>query len=318
MKTKKIVYYNMPSGIDYETELIKEWNISNIEIVNKQGRDVVADLQGYQGLVTEYTDMPKEVLKKLPELQIIALQSIGYDEIDVKAARDLKIDVTNAPGYCAEDVATHAMALLLGVVRQITTFHADVQKGNWNCFAGMAMHRLSGKTAGLISFGNIPQKLTPMLQGFGVNVVSFDPGRDENFMKQRGVKKCENIEMLLEQSDYVFLHTPLFDSTFHMINKDTIQKMKNGAILINVSRGALIDEEALIDALKNKKLAGAGLDVLENEKERNSELINFNNVIITPHAAFLSEDSLKQSRRMALEQLVQKLIREEVPTCLVN
>jgi D-3-phosphoglycerate dehydrogenase len=137
-------------------------------------------------------------------------------------------------------------------------------------------------------------------------------------MKQRGVKKCENIEMLLEQSDYVFLHTPLFDSTFHMINKDTIQKMKNGAILINVSRGALIDEEALIDALKNKKLAGAGLDVLENEKERNSELINFNNVIITPHAAFLSEDSLKQSRRMALEQLVQKLIREEVPTCLVN
>lgn len=318
METKKIAYYNMPSGIDYERSLLHEWNVKDVELVDQKGSDILKDLHDYDGLVTEYTLISREILEKLPNLKIIALQSIGYDEIDVNAARELGIDVTNAPGYCAEDVATHAMALLLSLVRQISFFNEETHKGNWDCFAGKKMFRLSGKTAGLVSFGNIPQKVAPMLQGFGIHVVSFDPGRTQEFMQERGVIKCDTLDELLEQSDMVFLHTPLLKNTMHMINKETIGKMKDGAFIINVSRGALIDETSLLEALKRGKIAGAGLDVLENEKERTSELFLMPNVVITPHVAFLSEDSLKQSRKMALEQLVMKLVKNEKPTLLVN
>ena len=317
-KVKKVAYYNMPGDVSYEESLLKEWNISDLELDLIKGNDPKTDLKGYQGLVTEYTLFPRELLKQLPDLKIISLQSIGYDEIDVKAAREFGIDVTNAPGYCAEDVALHAMALLLSLTRQIPLFNAQTHEGKWDCFAGRTMHRLSGKKAGLISFGNIPQKVAPMLKGFDIQVSAFDPGRSAEFMAQQGVEKCDTLEQLLETSDFVFLHTPLFPATYHMINAQTLAHMKPDALIINVSRGSLIDEPALIQALKEQRLAGAGLDVLEDEKNRGTELFSLPNVIITPHAGFLSEESLKQSRQMALKQLVKRLALDEKPALLVN
>lgn len=315
---QKVVYYNMPQGIDYEKQLLEEWKITDLSLENKTGADLEKDLQGYDGLVTEYTILTKEILSKLPELKIIALQSIGYDEIDVKAANECGIDVTNAPGYCAEDVATHTMALFLSLIRQIPLLNQATHQGEWDCYAGKKMNRLSGKIAGIVSFGNIPQKLVPMLQGFGIRVISFDPGREAEFMQKFGVEKCDSLEELLRCSDYVFLHTPLFDSTRHMINEKTIAWMKPDAVLINTSRGGLIEESALIKALDQGKIKGASLDVIEDEKNRTSPLFKYDNVIITPHTAFLSEDSLKQSRRMALEQLVKKLVLHEELDYKVN
>lgn len=318
MNKKKVAYYNMPGNLDYEKELLKIWKVDNIQLENVRGSDIIHSLLEYNGLVTEYTILTEETLKQLPNLEIIALQSIGYDEIDVESARKLQIDVTNVPGYCSEDVALHAMALFLNLVRQISIFNNSTHQGKWDINIGKVMHRLSGKTAGLISFGNIPQKVTLMLKGFGINVISYDPSKEEAFMKQMDVKKCNTLVELLNQSDFIFLHTPLKSNTIHMINKQTIEEMKDGVILINVSRGALIDEVALIEAIKNEKFSGVGLDVLENEQNRNEELFKFSNVIITPHVAFLSEDSLKQSRRMALEQLVLKLSKSKSPTLIVN
>lgn len=313
---KRVAYYNMPGDITYEQQLLSEWNVDGIQLEEVKGNQLIHDLQGYQGLVTEYTVITEENLRQLPELEIIALQSIGYDEIDVKAARKCNIDVTNAPGYCAEDVATHAMALLLSIVRQITLFDKEVHDGIWNPFAGNVMHRLSGRTAGLISFGNIPQRLVPMLKGFGIRIVSYDPVVEEDFMKERGVEKCGTLQDALEQSDFVFLHTPLLPETRHMMNEQSIAYMKPDAILINVARGALVEEKALLKALQEKKILAAGLDVLEGTYKE--ELLALPNAIITPHVAFLSEDSLMQSRRMALEQLVMKLVQGDTPTLLVN
>lgn len=315
---KKVVYYNMPGDIEYEKNLLKEWNIQDIELVQMKGNNLPEDIKEFEGLVTEYTQISEDILSKLPKLKIISLQSIGYDEIDVKAARKYGIDVTNAPGYCSEDVATHAVALLLSLVRQIPLFNHETHEGKWNPYAGSIMHRLSGKKAGLCSFGNIPQKEVSMLKGFGIQVCSFDPGRDRNYMAERGVEKCETLEQLLQISDFVFLHTPLFPETYHMIDESALSLMKKGAVLINVSRGALIDQTALEKALKSGKLSAAGLDVLEDEENRHTELFNMDNVVITPHAAFLSEDSLKQSRCMALEQLVSRLSRGTRPELTVN
>lgn len=321
MSLKKVAYYNMPQGVDYEKQLLQEWGVEDIgltEVPKLPGVSTEEALQDFDGLVTEYTILSEKTLKSLPRLKIIALQSVGYDEIDIKAARKWNIDVTNAPGYCAEDVATHAMAILLSLVRQIPMFDRATHDGMWNPFAGQKMTRMSGKKAGIVSFGNIPQKLTNMLHGFGIEIAAFDPGKSREFMAEFDVVKSDSLKELFENSDYIFLHTPLTRDTHHMINEQSIEWMKNGSFLINVSRGGLIDEQALIKALKTGKIAGAGLDVLEDEKTRSTELFDFTNVIITPHMAFLSEDSLKQGRKMALRQLVKKLSYGEKPDYIVN
>ncbi len=321
MSVKKVAYYNMLHSTEYENALLKEWGIHNISLTSipkKAGVSTEEALRGYDGVVAEYTQFSEETLKALPQLKIIALQSIGYDEIDIKAARKLGIDVTNAPGYCAEDVATHAMALLLGIIRQIPLYDKAVHSGRWDPYEGRKMNRLSGRTAGIVSFGNIPQKLTPMLQGFGVHIIAYDPGKSREFMENLGVEKSESLKELLMKSDFVFLHTPLTSQTYHMIDEEAIGWMKKGCFLINVSRGALIKESALIQGLEQDKIAGAGLDVLEDEENRTTPLLQFSNVIVTPHAAFLSEESLKHGRTTALKQLVKKLSRGERPDNVVN
>ncbi len=311
LKFMKVAYYNMPNGLDFENELLREWKIPEEELSLEEvtGRDPVSDLKGYAGLVTEYTDLGEEQFSRLPDLRIISLQSIGYDEIDTKAARAHHIDVTNAPGYCAEDVATHAMALLLAFVRQIPMFDTAVRDGKWDPYQGRTMYRLSGKHAGLISFGHIPQIETKMLQGFGLEVGAFDPLKDAAVMEQLGVRRYDTLEDLLKDSDFVFIHTPLFPSTYHLIGEKELGCMKQNAVLLNVSRGAIVDEKALIQALKEQKIAGACVDVLEDEAAHDSELLKLPNTVITPHVGFLSEDSLKQSRRMALEELCRKLVK---------
>lgn len=310
----------MPNGLDYERELLKEWSISGeaLRLEEVKGEDPVSDLKGYDGLVTEYTFLGEKEFSRLPDLRIISLQSIGYDEIDTRAARDHGIDVTNTPGYCAEDVATHAMALMLSFVRQIPMFDASVRSGKWDPYEGSAMHRLSGKHAGLCSFGHIPQAEAKMLQGFGIRVGAFAPSKDAGFLASFGVQKYDALEELLRDSDFIFLHTPLFPSTRHMIDRKAIACMKETAVLINVSRGAIIEEKALIEALKNHRIAGACLDVLEDEASHDSELLKLPNTVITPHAAFLSEESLRQCRRMALEQLRDRLVTGTPLKYLVN
>ena len=315
---KKVLYFNMPNGIDYEKELLKKWQITDLILEEKDGKFSTDVLKGYDGLVCEYIKIGEEIFKNAPDLKIIGQQCIGVDDIDIDTAEKYNIAVTNAPGFCSEDVATHAMALLLSVIRQTAMFDHDVKKGIWDCYSGLKMNRLSGKKAGLVSFGSIPQKLVPMLKGFGIEVFAYDIFKDNEFMSNFSVTKVDSLTDMLSFCDYIFLHTPLIPETFHIINKETIIAMKDNAILINVSRGALVDEVALIDALKSGKLLGAGLDVLEDEQHITTELLNMNNVTITPHVAFLSEDSLRQSREIALEQLIQRLCHNEVPTNCVN
>lgn len=317
---KRAVYYNMTSNLDYEHELLKKWNIEGLELIEVKGAfsaDKLKELEA-SSLTLEFTNVGAEVFEKNPQLEIIALQSIGYDPIDVASATKHNVCVTNSPGYCAEDAATHAMALFLSVTRQVQLFHTQTVAGSWDCFAGNTMYRLSGKKAGLISFGNIPQKIVPMLKGFGIEVFAFDTYKDADFISERGATKVETLEEILGLCDFIFLHTPLTKETFHLIDENAISKMKDGAVLVNVARGPLVDEVALIKALKSGKLSGLGTDVLEDEKVRTSELLQLPNVTITPHAAYLSADSLKQSREMSLGQVVQRVLKKEVPSLCIN
>ncbi|MDB4836852.1 C-terminal binding protein [Marinomonas sp.] len=315
---KKVIYYNMPGELHYEHELLKQWGIEDLELVQVFGNDLIEDVKDADSLTLEYITVDSNVLQSLPNLKIIALQYIGTDDIDIDSADQEGIYVTNAPGFCAHEVATHVMALILNLNRKINFFSQRVKQGHWDPFEGGELHRLKGQTCGLVSLGSIPQALIPMLQGFGINVVFLSQSKTTEYADQLGIKKCNSLGELLAVSDIVSLHSPLTPETQHMMNEDTFSKMKQGAIFINSSRGGLVDEKALIKSLQSGKVLAAGLDVLEDETNHDSELTQVDNVIVTPHVGFLSEESLRDSKRMALEQIVARLSKGEKPILSVN
>jgi len=319
----KVVFFNIDDNLDYENSLLKEWGISDMELVeikDKESGKFIEYLQDADGLVVEYEQITRDVLEKCPKLKCVSVQSIGYNNLDVEAATDLGVCLTNAPGFCAPEVALHVTGMIIDLVRKITFFDKSVRAGKWDPLIGYKTERIEGKTVGLVFFGAIPKLMVPMLKGLGLNILVYAPTKTKEYLESFGCKKAETLDELLENSDFVSLHCPLIKGvTEHLIGEKELKKMKKSAFLINAARGSIVDEPALVKALKEGWIKGAGIDVIEDEANEKSELFEFNdNVVITPHAAFISEDSFYGARRIALEQLVQRLSKKQVPTNLVN
>lgn len=319
---REVLYYNIDDTLDYENRLLKEWNVDGIhltEVKDKIGKKTMAEYaKSADGLVVEYEQVTREEMELLPDLKIISLQSIGYNNVDVNAATEAGICVTNAPGFCAEEVATHAVGMMIDLARKMTFFDRSVRRGKWNPLLGYPLHRMSGQTAGLVFFGAIPKKMVPLLHALGMRVLVYAPTKAKEYLAGFGCEKAETLDELLEASDFVSLHTPLLSSTTHLIGTPELKEMKKTAFLINTARGPVVDEPALVEALKSGEILGAGIDVIEDETNEKSELFHLENTVITPHAAFVSVDSFYGARKIALSQLVQRLCREERPEFLVN
>lgn len=318
----RVIYYNIVDNLDYENSLLKKWTVTNLELVevkNRGGEQTFADFAAEaDGAVVEYEPVTRPVLEKLERCKIIALQSIGYNNIDTAAATEKGICVTNAPGFCTEDVALHCVGLLVDLARSISYFDRKVRAGNWDYEAAPKMHRVRGKTVGLVFFGSIPKAMVPMLKGLGLRVLVYAPTKTAEYLSSFGVEKADTLDDLLKASDFVSLHMPLRGETFHMIGAEQFQKMKRTAFLINTARGAVVDEAALAAALRDGTIAGAAVDVVEDVQENKTALTGFENTVITPHTAFLSEESFYGAREIALRQLVQRLVRQQPPENLVN
>jgi D-lactate dehydrogenase len=240
-------------------------------------------------------------------VELVALRSTGFNNVDVDAAKELKLTVTRVPVYSPHAVAEHAVALLLTLNRKIHRAFNRVRELNFslNGLVGFDLYR---KTAGLIGTGKIGRVTGQILRGFGMRVLAYDPFPHHEWAKQSGVEYVEAPSMLLRSSDVVSLHTPLTPETKYTIRAETIALMKRGSILINVSRGALVDTKALINALKSGHLAGVGLDVYEEEEgiffedlsgdvlhdDDLARLLTFPNVLITAHQAFLTREALTE------------------------
>lgn len=317
-----VVYYNIDDTLDYENALLKEWDVTNIELIgvkDQEGRQpFLSYVANADGIVVEYEQITRTVMQNLPKCKIISLQSIGYNNIDIQAATDNGICVTNIPGFCTEEVALHSVGLLIDLVRKITYLDRCVRAGHWNPLLGYQTYRLTGKTVGLVFFGSIPKAMMPMLKALGVTVVVYAPTKTKEYLLQYGAKKVDTLEELLTISDFVSLHTPLLPETRHMISAPQLALMKKSAFLINTARGAVVDEAALVQALKSGEISGAGIDVIEDESNEKSELFKLENAVITPHAAFISQDSFYEGRKMALRQLVMRLSMQTAPEFLVN
>ncbi len=320
MAQVQVVYFNVADTLEYEKSLLQKWGIDNLDLIEAKdcGQSFAERAGGADGAVVEYEQVTDDVMGRLANCKIIALQSIGYNNIDIAAATKHQICVTNAPGFCTEEVALHSVGLIIDLVRNISYHDRAMRAGNWSYEAAPKTTRLSGKTAGLVYFGSIPKAMTPMLKAMGLRVLVYAPTKSAEYLARFGAEKSETLEELLQTADFVSLHMPLHETTRHMIGEEQLKMMKKSAFLINTARGAVVDEPALVRALRDGTIAGAGIDVFEDEANQKTELTRFENVVITPHTAFLSEDSFYGAREIALRQIVDCLVLKRAPQNLVN
>jgi D-3-phosphoglycerate dehydrogenase / 2-oxoglutarate reductase len=248
--------------------------------------------------------MTAEIIGGLGRCRVISRYGVGYDNVDVEAATARGIWVARVPDYCFEDAADHALALLLGCVRRIVYRDRMIRQGKWNLSLDQPTHRTTGRTLGIIGYGNTGRCLHRKILGFGFGqVLVHDPNVRSSIIRAAGGVPAE-LGPLLAQSDYVSVHVPLTAETRHMIGRPQLAAAKKGAILVNTSRGPVLDEAAVTDALRDGQLSAAGLDVFEVEPlPADSPLRTLPNVILTDHASWYSEESERELKTKAAQNV---------------
>lgn len=274
------VFRTVPSSPDDFRERIKD---AEIVIVGRYG-------------------FPRKAFLSAPRLKMIALWQTGYDNVDIEAATEHGVVVSNVPSYSFDAVAEFVFALALNLLRRVHTADARYRKSELNCSCYVGK-QLMGKTLGVIGTGDIGKRVIQIGHGFNMKVLSVTAHPSPEKEKELGVKFVD-LDTLLSESDILTLHLPLTPATEMMIGARELAKMKRTAILINTARGRIIDEEALIEALVEKRIAGAGLDVFEKEPlPKDSLLLSLDNVVLTPHIAFLTEESIEECTYLCVKNV---------------
>jgi len=259
------------------------------------------------GILTCWAQVSAEAINAAPNLKIVARLGVGLDNIAVQAATARRVLVTNVPDYCVEEVSDHAVGFALAWTRGLVAFDREVRAGRWSP-ADAKLRRLSSLTCGLIGYGRIGRATARKFAAFGCRVLVHDPFMPAN---AEGVHAVD-LDALLAQSDIVVVHAPLTEGTHHLINRERLARMKAGGLLINVSRGAIVDTDAVVEALESGALSGAGFDVLESEPTVPAHLLAQPGALLTPHVAFSSDASLRELRERAAQDVV-RVLRGEAP-----
>lgn len=301
-------------------------SIGDVTIYDRTANDlndislIIERAKNAEIVFTNKTPLSREALDKMPNLKYIGVLATGYNVVDVEAAKEKGIKVSNIPTYGTDAVSQMAIALLLELCHHAGAHSDSVKKGEWTnnadwCYWNYPLIELSGKTMGIIGYGKIGQATGKIAQALGMNVVAFDSYQNKDLESE--TMKYVDIDTLLTNSNVITLHCPLFDSTKGIINKDTIAKMKDGVMIINNSRGPLIVEEDLAEALNSGKVAGAALDVVSSEPiKADNPLLEAKNCIITPHISWAPVESRQRLMDIAVNNLENFL--EGNPINIVN
>ena len=280
--------------IDYLRGPLKEYELLNI-------------IHEYDGILCGDDEYTRRIIKKGAEgkLKALAKYGVGLDKIDLEAAKEYGIKVSNCPGINQVSVAEHVLSLLLAFEKNIHTQYHSVQKGSWKRSVG---REIRGKSIGIIGLGAIGKELALLMSNIGMNVIGYDVYKDEVFLKENPKIKFESLESLFEQSDYITLHVPLNDSTKYLVNKSILGKIKSDAVIINTARGELVNTKDILDALENNKLRGYLCDVLENEPIEPGELLlGKSNIIITPHVGSRTLENISKQGVASVSNLKESL-----------
>ncbi|QRG66714.1 C-terminal binding protein [Brevibacillus choshinensis] len=306
------------TDLRYEEQVLENERITLVPAQCRTEEEVIAACWDADAVINQYAPLSRRVIEGLERCQVITRYGVGVNTVDLQAATEKGICVANVPDYCMDEVADHALALLLAWTRKIVVAHQAVQNGNWDFKVTQPITRLRGRTLGLVGFGKIPQALAQKVKPLGLNVIAHDPYVPQSVAAELGVQLA-TLEELCERADIVSVHAPLTDSTKGMMGARQFAAMKKEAIIINTSRGPVIDEQALIYALQSGKIAGAALDVVEQEPiTPESPLVGMDNVILTPHVAWYSEEAAAEMRAKAAMGVADVLLHGEFPKYLVN
>jgi D-3-phosphoglycerate dehydrogenase len=268
-------------------------------------KDLIRFCKDADGLLNQYALLTQKVLENLPKCKVISRYGVGVDSVDLKAATDLGIIVANVPDYCIDEVASHTVAIMLTLARKTAFFDRKVKSNQWDFRQGTPIHRIQGKTLGLIGCGKIGLEVAKRISAFGVKVMTFDPYLEK---APEGIES-KDFDTVLKECDFISIHCPLNDSTRHLIGEKEFKKMEKKPLLINTSRGPIVDEKALIQALREGLLSGVGLDVLEKEPpDSQGPLLKMENVVLSPHVGFYSVESISELKRRTAKNVADVLM----------
>lgn len=272
--------------------------------VEREGLDRMDAIRDADGLLVGWFCVPREVLSQLRRCKVIVRLGVGYDIIDVDAAREFGIAVCNVPDYCTEEVADHAVALTLTLVRRIDYLDKCVRKGTWKPPMPAQVHGLHAMTFAILGLGRIGRAVARRMRGFGCKLVACDPYVPDSIFEEYGVERV-SLDEIFPAADILSLHVPLNAETRYIVTAERLSRMKPGAILINTARGPLVDTKALAKQLESGHLAGAGLDVFEEEPlSLNHPLQRAPNTVMTTHYAWLSAESRRMLPLLGAEEVV--------------
>jgi D-3-phosphoglycerate dehydrogenase / 2-oxoglutarate reductase len=292
-------------------------DIELVRLNTRQPEELRPHVADAHGLIVQWANIDRGLMQAMRNCKVISRYGIGVDMVDLDAATEHGILVCNVPDYCIDEVSNHTLAFLLALNRHLLVQHAHVAAGHWGGPPGGAPARLTGQTLGLIGLGNIGRVVAAKAAALGLKVIAFDPYLSPERAASLGVS-LRALDTLLSEADYVSVHCPLTAETRHLIGAAQLARMKPGAYLINMARGPIVDQAALVQALRAGQIAGAALDVQELEPPAAGEpLLQLPNVLFTPHTASWSAEAVLQLRRETAQNVVRALAGQP-PRSVVN
>ncbi|MGM0365610.1 MAG: C-terminal binding protein [Actinomycetota bacterium] len=304
--------------ISIEKEVLADLDCDIVELQTKDEDTLVRECAQTDALMVQYAPITEKVIAGMQRCRVISRYGIGVDTIDLAAATRKGIKVCNVPDYCLDEVADHSLALIMSLGRKINLLAGAVKSGTWDAVGtAKPVFNFRKQIFGIIGFGKIPQNLYPKIESLFGRILVYDPYLSQD------IKESYHLEMasfygILHNCDFISIYCPLNDSTYHMFGLREFQLMKPTSYIINTSRGAIINIAELYQALRSSHIAGAGLDVLEQEPPgMDNELIKLDSVIITPHAAFYSESSIEDLKYKTAQNIV-KVLKDKSPQNVVN
>jgi len=275
--------------------------------------EMLEEFPKYDAVLTALSDtIDEEIMKAAPRVKIYANYAVGFNNFDIKAAESLNVAMTNTPDVLSDSTAETAWALLFAVSRRIIEADRYVREGKWERFAHKLMlgQDVYEKTIGIVGAGRIGQRFAEKARGYHMRILYHNRVRNLDFEKRFNATYVE-MDQLYSESDFISLHCPLTEDTKHMIDAEAFKKMKFSSVIINTSRGPVIDEEALVEALKNNEIWGAGLDVYENEPKIHPELLEMDNVVLLPHIGSATTETRERMSQMCARNIVEVLEERE-------
>lgn len=303
--------------LEVERSALKKVDVELVDVNKKSAEEILDACKDADGLINLFYPIDRKFIQEMRKCRIISRYGTGVDNVDVSSATEKGIIVANVPSYCTEEVSDQAMALLYCCARKIIPYHINVAAGKWDYTIGKPIFRIRGQVLGIFGFGNNAKALASKAKGVGLKVIAHDPFVHDTLVSSYGVEPV-SFKELLARSDYISIHCALTEQTRHLFSFEEFKAMKKTAFIINTARGGIINGDALYQALKEKWIAGAALEVFDPEPLLpDNPLRTLDNIVFNPHTGWYSEESTEDLRRKTAEA-VSFVLEGKVPPSFVN